>query len=582
MKVRRAHGNEMDLKLLTTKRSKSKKAEHYLLNWRYEFGNPDLFSHQEIKSAKIKAVLDCCVLIRMRDPLGPENKEAHALLSDWLQELADFVYTPETFNEIKRDANRERIINTKQLLKRFDHVQFKPDLRDKIAMAIEELKPGKSENDISDRNQLAECIASETNYFITHDNGILDLSEELFKRFSLRVLTPTDFILLVDEQTNALDYNAFRLAGANYDHRRIKGQEIDELASHFAGVVVNEKKHSLKTTIVNCAADARNSAVRIIKNANNEPIAVYGQVENKESLKIPFVRIKDSKISVVLFQQLIKETVALAIARKKHLITIDDSHFSTRQETILNSMGFEKIEGSWRKIALRGAFTFNDLVQHNLVASNFDIEKIVKMIDEADISFRPQLKVQLEKKLWPAKILDLAIPVYVIPIKPLWAGQLFDFNISNSEIFAAKEGLMWSRENVYYRNVKPVSEKAPARILWYLSGDSKSVTGRQKGIAACSYLDEVYVNRVKIVFAKFQHYGIYQWDHVYSLAKKELLRDIKALKFSDTEVFKKVVPLKAIGEIFERHGQRANTFASPVEIQTEAFNEIYKLGVGNE
>jgi hypothetical protein len=183
-----------------------------------------------------------------------------------------------------------------------------------------------------------------------------------------------------------------------------------------------------------------------------------------------------------------------------------------------------------------------------------------------------------ERKCWPAKLEDASIPVYIIPIKPQWAAHLFDHYLADSNLFGAKPELSWNRENIYYRNVNPVSEYAPARILWYVSSEAKSPTGRNKGIVACSYLDGVYIDTAKNIFEKFKNYGVYEWKDVLALAQRQIMKNIKALKFSDTEVFKKIVPLAEITKIMHQHNRAKNTFASPVEVSIDIFNDVYRLG----
>lgn len=559
------------------KRSRSKE-EHFLIKWLYDFGNPDLFTYQAKEDAKVKALLDCSVLIPLSEPLSINNTEAHSLHADWLQEEVEFVYAQEIFNELNRDLDKVRAAKTREFLKRYDAVKFKPDDRDDILSALENLKPGNSSNDISDRKQLAECVTSGVTYFITLDRDILDLNEELFKRYSLQVLRPADFILLIDEITNTFDYHSLRLAGANYETGKIKSDEIEKIVRVFWGQNRNERKSELRDAVIKCSSDPKNGIVRIVKDSLNNRIASYGVIVTENGLYVEFIRILKLKISLVLFQQLIKDLIILSLEKSLSVVIIKEDNFSEVQHSILSSMGFQQYDNAWKKISLSGLHTLEELSSNFLIRDHFDVESIVHKIQHSDEALKEVLKLELERKLWPAKISQILIPVYIIPIKPLWASQLFDYYIANSNLFGSRESLTWSRENVYYRSVKPVSERAPGRILWYLSSEDKSATGRNKGIVACSYLDEVYVDRAKDIFQKLKHYGVYEWADVYKLAKGQILSDIKALKFSDTEVFEKIVSLDKITQIMLFHDRPKNSFASPVEVSIDIFNAIYKLG----
>jgi hypothetical protein len=141
----------------------------------------------------------------------------------------------------------------------------------------------------------------------------------------------------------------------------------------------------------------------------------------------------------------------------------------------------------------------------------------------------------------------------------------------------ADEKRMWNYENVYYRSTRPIKEVAPARILWYASTDKKS--SRKQAIIASSYLDEVMTDKPKILFQKNKHYGIYEWQNIYDLCNNNIENPIRALRFSGTEVFINLVKLSSIREIFIENGRPSNTFASPVRIDSNIFNQIYQAGV---
>lgn len=558
-------------KSMSVKRSRSRD-ENYLINWRYDFGNSDIFSFPNEASTKIRALIDCNVIIALSDNVDDGISEVRALMADWLREEVEFVCAQESFNELTRDRDRVRGNRTRQFLRKFNHVQFKPEERDNLLISLSELIPGVIENDVSDKNQLAECIASDVKYFITQDERILNIKEELNKRYALEVVSAVEFILLIDEKSNALNYHALRLAGANYDHAKIRSEEIEKIVEEFSGQYRNETQFELKARIHVCAKDVRSGSVRTVKNSEGKRIAIYALRIEGESLNVNCIRVQGLKINSVLFQQLLKDILQRAIDNKVHTVTILEPHLSEQQISILAAMGFERAENTWRKILITGLYSTKALLEHPLVTSILDLTLIRGEIESTEL-----LKVDLERKCWPVKIEDISIPVYIIPIKARWAAHLFDYYSADSNLFGAKPELSWNRENVYYRSVKPVSECAPARILWYVSAETKSVTGRNKGIIACSYLDGVYTGNVKAVFNKFKNYGVYEWNDIYNLANREIMTNIKALKFSDTEVFRNIVPLSRITKIMLQHNRLKNTFASPVEVSIGIFNDIYRL-----
>lgn len=565
-------------KAIQPRRSRSK-GEHYLIKWRFDFGNPDLFTSAERVEKRISAMLDCSVLIPMSDEPAELNREAHALNSDWLKVEADFYFAQEVYNELNRDSDKARAAQTRAFLRRFREVKFKPDERDKILQQVADIKPGNTPNDRSDQRQIAECISSGIRYFITLDERILDLAETLYQAFSIHIIRPVDFILLIDEYSNAMDYHSLRMSGANYESGRMKTQEAIKLVKLFAGRMPNANQSDLRKIIVKCASDKSRGIVRTIKDNSGKTIAFYCTLMNSDDMVLECVRVLKLRITNVLFQQIIKDIIQTAILRKVTRIIVRESSLDINQCDILESFGFMRKKNVWEKVVLKGMFSFDVLSTLEPVKAEPDLKHSLGEVSKADEPLRNLLKLKIERQLWPAKILDLDLPCYIIPIRPHWASQLFDFYASSSDLFGAKETLAWSRENVYYRNVKPVSERAPGRILWYVSAESGNYSGRTKGIVACSYLDDVYVDRVKDVWKKCKNFGVYEWQDVYELAKGEIMSDIKALKFSETEVFQKLIPLEKVNELFIKNGRPKNTFASPVEISSALFNDIYRFSI---
>ncbi|MEL7124366.1 MAG: hypothetical protein AAFO07_33330, partial [Bacteroidota bacterium] len=249
----------------------------------------------------------------------------------------------------------------------------------------------------------------------------------------------------------------------------------------------------------------------------------------------------------------------------------------TDKET-LESLGFVFYDGIWTKVALTGMAKSAGILSDKRIPKEFTKNSGVLQRWQSEPH---NFIFSLERLFWPIKFSDLDIPTYIVPIKPFWAGQLFDYIRTSSNLFGATPELAWNRENIYYRSVKPISEKSPARILWYSSSSTDSGNhSRSKSIVGCSYLDEVHVGVPKTLYRKFKNYGIYEWKDVFSLAKNDIDHHIKALKFSDTEVFKNAVPLKKVVEILLKNNRKKNTFASPVIVDTNIFSEIYLIGTG--
>lgn len=561
-------------KAIGRRRSKSKK-ENYLIKWWYDFGNHDLFSLQNADSEKAKALLDANILIKLRDKSEDEQTGSKYLMADWLMDEIDYYFAPEVFNEILRDSDRSRAESTRQFVREFCEAKFNPDSRDNIFTKIDQFICGTSDNDISDKKQLAECIAAEIEYFITTDRKILDADEEVFKLYGVQVLRPTDFILMLDQVNNQSNYVSTRIAGVNFEYKKLETKEIDALTKLFLDKGKGEKKHQLRDLLTNIASNINDSQVKIVQNNEGYKLGFWGAELKNDILEISVIRTSNSKLSNTLFKQLIFDAINYGLSKGKKQIIVSDKYLNITEQETLESLNFILNNGVWMKLALNGITKSHTLFSTNRVPSEiYDTTRIKEKLSVPNENF----KCEVERMFWPLKFSDLDIPVYIIPIKPHWASQLFDHYMSSTDLFGALPELVWNRENIYYRSVNPVSEKAPARILWYASDSKNSQSGRIKSVIACSYLDEVLIGEVKGLFQKFKKFGIYDWKDVFGLAKNNLNTSIKALKFSDTEVFKNPVSFKKVNEILVQKGRNKNTFASPLKVNTEIFLEIYKLG----
>jgi len=298
----------------------------------------------------------------------------------------------------------------------------------------------------------------------------------------------------------------------------------------------------------------------------------------EQQATIKAIRTVKGKIASPLFQQLLREVIDLAIEKGCSLVVNEEAYLSDDKISSLTSFGFSFNGTYWYKIIVVGQVSSIETLQANgRIKECWDIAPLVEKIDSLPTPERSIFTLALERKLWPVRFTDIDVPNYIVPIKPYWAGQLFDHRIANTTLFGASPHLSWSKENIYYRSVKPVSEVAPGRILWYVSQDDRELSGRSKAIVATSYLEEVHIGPAKHLYQKFKNYGIYEWRHIFQLAREEAMKEIKALKFADTELFQKPLSLHQISATLKQFGRPGNSFASPVQISSQLFNELYRL-----
>ena len=557
------------------KRVRSRSIEKkYLLKFWFDFGKPNLFTTQN-ENSNLRVILDVNIVIKLKDDTS--NEEVCLLMSDWLTDEADFCYTAETLNEIHRDRDHKRTEDTLVYLSSFKAISVHPEEAQKYMPALESILPGKSVNDTSDRKQLAECRACGIEYFITVDEGILAKSEEVYSALHIRILRPSEFILEIDELKNKKLYEPIRLQGARYDIQKVSSIQLTPAIDKFLDKGNKGKRIELRNLVLATVSDSLGACTKIVTSPENEIICLFGFKYGSESIDVKFIRIEESTMQNTLFSQILTELIKEALKSNKTVVHIEEKYLSKDFEAILIKKGFFK-STLWHKLVLSNICDSKDLL-----ALYPSLEKYEYLSDTLSILKgqggdidRNEILVSLERILWPLKFSDIERPIFIVPIKPYWASQMFDFISASTLIFGSSPELSWSSENVYYRSVKPDIEQFPGIILWYAS-EAIGFT-RKKGIVACSYLNNVEIGEPKQLFTTFKRFGIYKWPEIFELAKHDIQKKIKALQFSDTEVFNVPIKLETVHKILMSENYKKNTFMSPVKVSKEVFSKIYKEG----
>ncbi|MCH4824434.1 hypothetical protein ML462_14775 [Gramella lutea] len=540
--------------------------------WWYPHHHEDLLSQiseYELKN-KVVAVIDMNVFLDIKD--GREE-ESLALKSDWLLSEAILYYTREIHNEINRGATSEIKKSSRKLLNYFRVLPFKAE--QEFKEVLKELKnqfPAKSKNDKSDLRHLAYSIIGGAQFFITRDEELL-ASKDYFKKFELQISRPSEFITHLDENIQVSKYKPQRLIGTNIDSKRVNSENIDFFTNKF--LKPNEKKNQFQKTIRKALSSPKQFELITIS-ASEEVLAliIFDRSVDKK-LSIPVFRFLKSSLKITLSKHLLFKAILTSTNESRTLIEISEPFL---EEEILNSIKearFIKDGDVWKKFNYKKIV---DFIQIESLISKEYIKKIEENMElqEEDDNYDFLKRYNLERHLSPIKIKDFDIPTYVIPIKPVWAEQLFD-DRSNEKLhlFEAENELLLNRENVYYRSASKRSLKAPARILWYIS--ENPVTKEKGHIKAASYIDEIFVDDAKKLFRQFEQLGIYKWRDISRTADSK--SKIMAFIFSDTELFKKPVDLKFLRELFELKEDKNFMVLSPVKIKPEMYLAIYKRGM---
>jgi predicted nucleic acid-binding protein/GNAT superfamily N-acetyltransferase len=553
--------------------------------WWFDYGHPDLFSQSYSTSSetKVQVVIDANIFFELQHPHIERNKGSLALLNDWLQESVELCLTQEIFNEINRHSDPEIRKKARTFASTFAKVncefpEFERILTDLYTFFSKPI----SERDESDFRQLAWAIGAEIPFFITRDKKLLRMTDKIYSQYGIQIWRPSLLILNQDNLNREVEYQPARLTGSHFILERLQVSKAAQVEDLFYCREI-ETKAEFRNRLHSCLSEPQVFDTRLISK-DKEPfgLIVTDRRVSKE-LKIPLFRVSTKKLSATLARHLLHNTIITASKELRALTVIEEPYISPIIMDALPELGFVACEDLWIKVNL----SLVDTAENISFALNFlynDFPKFSShfknLASSLNIAFRSGNKNELlliEKALWPAKITDLNLGAFIIPIRPQWALHLFDPNFANQDLFGSEPALIFNIENAYYRSRRPMILSAPARILWYVSKGKTKLKGTMS-IRACSYLEEVVIDKPKAVFSRFRRLGVYKWPNIYDIAKHDVNNSIMAFRFSNTELFDNPIDLKQLKKIWNKKNKSTFFPVTPIKTDNEMFLELYRIG----
>lgn len=570
-----------------TGRSKDGKLLTY---WWFDHGHADLFDAIPIQKleSRLCVVIDTQIFAEIYTDKETNFSESKSLFADWLQTELELCITDEIFNKIvllkeSQERNKQRHFAQEKFTclrsqQNFDWVvtSLSSLLSDKGAV-IDEIEV----------RHLARTIASDSQVFVTLNNKLLELGSEIYEHFRVSIIRPNHLITQLDELHRKLGYQPVRLAGTTHLEQIPvqKGQE-DFLSNYFQCEEEGETKAEFQQQLRRFLAESDKFECLVVREGENQPLAlvVYGRLQ-KHELEIPMLRVGNHPLSGTLARHLISKSILRSASEQRQFTRITDFYLAGTLITAIHENGFIKIKNGYLKINLAVVETAAELSMRlvNLsstlgeecqffihLAENLNTENTIK---------NAQASVDIERFLFPAKIIDAEILAFIVPIQPNWAKDLFDENLANQWILGRKTELAFNREAVYYRSVKNSRGlQAPCRILWYVSGTQKEGKGKGfyevQSIRACSYVDEVIIDKPKELYQRFQQLGIYKLSDIENI-NTDKDGKIMAIRFSHTELFKKPIFKKEL----RLNCENKLSLLCPEKISAKCFIKVYNLGI---
>jgi predicted nucleic acid-binding protein len=556
------------------------KKDTRLTVWWYDYKIPSLLNYSDIDklNAKQKVVLDANIFFDLENNVTKNTIESQELLADWLQESVELCLTNEIFDEINRKddvSEREKARKAAHKYKLIEQENQDVANQLKSFYTSNEL----SDNDKSDIKHLEHTIASGIHFFLTRDAALQKKADKIEHNFGLKVLAPAHFITYLDELLNARQYQPFRLEGKQISFDAVTDKYANQLSKIFL-MPEKERKTEFNQILNTHLSDIHYSEVKILKN-HDELLGLVIFCSIQQELEIPILRIKrNMDISSTTAQFLVSQILKYATDNKKNIIKISDKYIVEEFLFAFDKHGFIHFDQEWYKINIYHVGNINSLQSHlDKVKSYYpDLSIFIKENLQKNLCFEEKNKnylLSIENALYPAKITDINIPTFIIPIRPIWAMNLFDYQLGKQDVIGAKLNTLFNIENVYYRSNYRNIITAPSRVLWYVSKGDGKFQGVQS-IRACSYIEEVYVDTPDNLFRKFKNLGVYEWCDIFAVAKNNIHRPIMAFKFTKTELFSNPLSTDTIQAVWSHFSPPPQPVSIPNDM---LFYELYQLGL---
>jgi len=466
----------------------------------------------------------------------PDRESSLGLLAGWLQAAIVPVVSPRVdveLNAISDRGERELQRERSQELTRLRSTRADDDTL--LKQLLERVGDSALALDESLRNDfchLVDAITAGASFVVTNDEGFIQAATRaLPDGTGVRVVRPHE---LVAEMLGRLDLPTFRsrlIESLDLEWRPASAWPIAELASKFVTHETQERASTLARRL-RAEISQHPTRTRVLSDPSGRPLAVVAEESRGPALQVSIVRIVRGESSTTIALQLARHLRSVARQNGLSTVVVADAQ---RGPVIQAALAQDGYVGSDQPRAT--------LIDERASATKYD----VPMVDGY-----PDLQAvrELERRLWPLVLIDLAVPTYVIPVQPGFAELLF--GIDRGALWSdRKRGLGLSREHVYYSgSSRPLPEQG-SRILWYVTSDRSGTV--RKVMAHSRTLDVTRVPAAEAHRAN-AHVGVFTLRHIEGAASRDGM--VTVVRFEDTEILEHPVGGQELEELMTNHDVR--------------------------
>lgn len=551
-----------------------------------DFGHQNLFSLASSGPEQtVDVVFDMSIIALIDEESAPS--EIRALSADWLQNALRAFVTPEARVEVDRDSDSLRRRRSIAKLQRFEPLHasmtdFDKAIPEVAGLVCPDLDYGSlSANDQSDIRHLAYTVTAGEPFFVTRDDRLLRRRKQIAERYPLTLLRPAELVLHLDRSANKLSQHL------PLPDRRLRivpaaATDLDDAVVAFLDTEHGERRVRFEQAFLQSASNPQVNEIQVVKDGDQCVAILVVDVSDAYVARVPLFRIARVAQSAIIARHLLGAVALRAAGAGRILTNISDPHLTPAAASFMTEFGFFEQGKSIWKCGSLCAVTVDEICGRLGDAAlpsdaRTAAEKILTEFRAGENRSFPD-SARLERTLWPARVLGVGIPSYIIPIQPSWARELFDSRLAAQGLFEPEQTLILNPQNVYYRSAQGANPPPGARLVWYVSGHYGGT--EIKAARACSSCDEVVIDSAACVYKSFRRLGIYSWQDLSRLAKGTS-RKVTAIRFGRTQELEKPVTLSVLRSLYSSATGKTLSVQSPMPIPETVFRSIIQEGIAS-
>lgn len=269
--------------------------------WLFEYDQPTLFTATErtFGEHQALAVLDANVVYDLQDPLSEATEESQALSADWLNGELEFCITEELNHEIYRSRSEKERARRWRFLEHFHKLTADSTDEARVSSILRPLFPAEmSDNDRSDLRHLVITIVAGAPFFVTRDEGLLEMAGQVHDQFGVSILRPCELVVGLDQKIRASEYVPARMAGSLTEVQRVTTPEIVQLTQTFQDFSRRELKAAFQQRLRTLLGDPHACDTYIVRDETDRPVGLY-TVDRSASdrIRIPLLRVLRGRLA---------------------------------------------------------------------------------------------------------------------------------------------------------------------------------------------------------------------------------------------------------------------------------------------